>query len=248
MIYKEKYKVELEDIGMKNRISNKRIITIMEDIAASHSASVGYGVKEVEKTNCAWVLLDWKIKVLNRPEYNDYIEASTWSRKSDKLCAYRDYELRDSNGNIFAIGTSRWLYMNLVRRRPIILNQKMNEIYDTESGKMVFNDEISKINTDVTLENNENIREIIERPYKVERRDMDINGHMHNVSYIEAAYEILPEDIYNNIEYSNIRVEYKKEIMTNDDISIKCIVFKNSNCLITIESEDKVHSVIELTN
>ena len=75
MIYREKYKVELEDIGISNRISNKRIITIMEDIAASHSDSLGYGVKEVENTNCAWVLLDWKIKILDRPEYNECIEA-----------------------------------------------------------------------------------------------------------------------------------------------------------------------------
>ena len=81
MIYREKYKVELEDIGMHNRISNKRIITIMEDVAAAHSDSVGYGIKEVGQTNCAWVLLDWKIKVVNRPEYNTHIEAFTWSRK-----------------------------------------------------------------------------------------------------------------------------------------------------------------------
>ena len=51
MIYREKYKVELEDIGMHNRISNKRIIKIMEDVAAAHSDSVGYGVKEVGQTN-----------------------------------------------------------------------------------------------------------------------------------------------------------------------------------------------------
>ena len=45
MIYSEKYKVELEDIGISNKISNKRIITIMEDVAAAHSDSVGFGVK-----------------------------------------------------------------------------------------------------------------------------------------------------------------------------------------------------------
>jgi hypothetical protein len=36
MIYKERYKVELEDIGRENKIDNKRIVTIMEDIAGSH--------------------------------------------------------------------------------------------------------------------------------------------------------------------------------------------------------------------
>lgn len=252
MIYREKYKVELEDIGISNRISNKRIITIMEDIAASHSDSLGYGLKEVENTNCAWVLLDWKIKILGRPEYNECIEASTWARKSDKLCAYRDFELKDNEGKIFAIGSSRWLYMNLLKRRPVVLDDKIKNIYEIEQGKMVFNEEICKINimTDKEndIDNKENIIEIIERPYRTERRDMDINGHMHNVSYIEAAYEILPEDIYKNIEYSNIRVEYKKEIMENDEVKIKCIIFRNKKCLITFSSENKLHAVIELSN
>ena len=35
MIYKERYKVELEDIGRENKIDNKRIVTIMEDIGFS---------------------------------------------------------------------------------------------------------------------------------------------------------------------------------------------------------------------
>lgn len=246
MIYSEKYKVELEDIGKDYSISNKRIITIMEDIAAAHSASVGYGIDKLKEINCTWVLLDWKIKVLSRPGYNEHIEASTWSRKTDRLCAYRDFELKDNNGEVFAIGSSRWVYMDLSRRRPLLLNQDINKEYDTEEGKMVFSDEICKINTDIEQNNNENIQQIISRPYRLQRRDMDSNGHMHNVNYIEAAYEVLPEDIYKNLEYSSIRVEYKKEIMENDDITIKCVIFKEKNCLVTFESESKLHAVIEL--
>lgn len=246
MIYSEKYKVELEDIGKDYSISNKRIITIMEDIAAAHSASVGYGINKLKEINCTWVLLDWKIKVLSRPGYNEHIEASTWSRKTDRLCAYRDFELKDNNGKVFAIGSSRWVYMDLSRRRPLLLNQDINKEYDTEEGKMVFSDEICKINTDIEQNNNENIQQIISRPYRLQRRDMDSNGHMHNVNYIEAAYEVLPEDIYKNLEYSSIRVEYKKEIMENDDITIKCVIFKEKKCLVTFESESKLHAVIEL--
>lgn len=161
MIYSEKYKVELEDIGISNKISNKRIITIMEDVAAAHSDSVGFGVKDVEKNNCAWVLLDWNVKILSRPVYNEHIIASTWSRKSDKLCAYRDFELRDENGMLFAIGTSRWLYMNLTRRRPIILDGKMNEIYGTEEGKMVFDEELCKIDIESFNQDNKNVSELL---------------------------------------------------------------------------------------
>ena len=44
MIYKERYKVELEDIGRENKIDNKRIVTIMEDIdfATTHYEKIRF--------------------------------------------------------------------------------------------------------------------------------------------------------------------------------------------------------------
>ena len=41
----------------------------------------------------------------------------------------------------------------------------------------------------------ENAEEMI---YNIQRRDIDINQHMHNLSYLDMAYEILPDNIYNN--------------------------------------------------
>ena len=170
MIYKERYKVELEDIGRENKIDNKRIVTIMEDIAGSHSDKVGLGVSASAINKKAWVLLDWKIKILKRPAYNEYIDASTWSRKSDRLCAFRDFELYDQNGELCAIGTSRWLYMDLVRRRPIILDNKMNDIYGTETEKNVFDEEIKKIELP-DLDNLPDNIMVTEKPYLIQRRD-----------------------------------------------------------------------------
>ena len=239
MIYKERYKVELEDIGRENKIDNKRIVTIMEDIAGSHSDKVGLGVS-ASANKKAWVLLDWKIKILKRPAYNEYIDASTWSRKSDRLCAFRDFELYDQNGELCAIGTSRWLYMDLVRRRPIIDN-KMNDIYGTETEKNVFDEEIKKIELP-DLDNLPDNIMVTEKPYLIQRRDIDINGHLHNVSYLEAALEAVPEDIYKNVDFNYIRIEYKKEIMQNDNIKIKCLTDNNYNCLVIFETDNKMAS------
>ena len=48
MIYSNSYKIGLEDLGRNNEATNKALLTIMEDVAALHSASVGYGVLEME--------------------------------------------------------------------------------------------------------------------------------------------------------------------------------------------------------
>ena len=73
-----------------------------------------------------------------------------------------------------------------------------------------------------------------------------INGHLHNVSYLEAALEAVPEDIYKNVDFNYIRIEYKKEIMQNDNIKIKCLTDNNYNCLVIFETDNKMNAVVEL--
>ena len=143
MVYKEKYRIGIEDVAHNSRATNKALLCIMEDIACAHSADVGYGVLEVETKHRAWVLLDWKIKVIKRPAYGCIIDASTWSRKIDRLCAYRDFELKDEDGEILAIGSSRWILTDTERRRPVRLTEDIAALYESED-KAVFEDEISE--------------------------------------------------------------------------------------------------------
>ena len=132
MIYKEKYRIGIEDVAHNSQATNKALLSIMEDIACAHSADVGYGVLEVETKHRAWVLLDWKIKVIKRPVYGCIIDASTWSRKIDRLCAYRDFELKDEDGEILAIGSSRWILTDTERRRPVRLTEDIAALYESE--------------------------------------------------------------------------------------------------------------------
>ena len=99
MIYSNDYKIGIEDIGINSEATNKALLAIMQDVSALHSASIGYGVLEIETKKRAWMLLDWKMKVIKRPKYNYEIKAETWSRKVERLYAYRDFQLKDKDGN-----------------------------------------------------------------------------------------------------------------------------------------------------
>ena len=51
MIYKEKFKIGLKDIGKGREVSNKAILEYLENIGAYHSDSVGYGINTTEETH-----------------------------------------------------------------------------------------------------------------------------------------------------------------------------------------------------
>ncbi|MGN0328496.1 MAG: acyl-[acyl-carrier-protein] thioesterase [Lachnospira sp.] len=240
MVYKAKFRIGLEDLNINNLASNNKILAIMEDIGGAHSEALGFGVNNIEKTRKGWVILDWKVKVINRPAYNEIIEARTWSRKCDKLFAYRDYELVNEKGEVAAIGSSRWILMDIDKRRPIALTDDLNKIYGTEEGKMVFQEEIGKLNVSIP-------GDAPSMEYTPQRRDLDYNGHMHNISYLNLAYEAIPEDLYLGTQFNNIRIEYKKEILKGDDVIINC-QSDNNKCIITFSTEGKLNAVVQLDN
>ena len=237
MIYSNSYKIGLEDLGRNNEATNKALLTIMEDVAALHSASVGYGVLEMESKKRAWLLLDWKMKVIKRPKYNDDIKAETWSRKVERLYAYRDFQLKDKEGNVIAIGTSRWIFVDTDRRRPIRLTPDVTDLYESETDKSVFSEEMEDIKCEDYL---------FKKDYYIQRRDIDIYEHMHNLSYLDMAYEILPDDVYKNKVFDNIRIVYKKEIVYGE--KVECYYEEQDNKhIITAKSKDKINAIIELS-
>ena len=236
MIYSSTYRIGLEDIGMQNTVTNRVILKIMEDVASFHSSAVGRGVFELEETQSAWMILDWKVKVLKRPQYNDEVKVETWSRGIEKLFAYRDFQLKDTLGNILAIGTSRWILVDLEKRRPMRLTAEMDTLYASEPDKSVFDEAMETIKVEDY---------IFEKEYKVQRRDIDINEHMHNLTYLDMAYETLPEEVYKNHIFDNIRVMYKKEIVYGE--KVYCAYSQNEDKhIITIKSQDTINAIIAL--
>lgn len=243
MIFKEKFKTQLKDIGKENYLKNIGILEIFENIGTHHSDIAGYGPNDIEEKGVSWVVLDWKIQVLKRPKYGQNLSVNTWARTigdgNKKTHTYRDFEIYDEENNLCVIGTSKWVLVDINKGKITKINNDTIEKYDIEN-KSVFNiGELDKIKIPENFSN--------EITYKVTRRDIDINGHMHNLYYLSLAYEVLPEEIYEKRPFNNFRIQYKKEVKLDDIIKCK-YTFEKDEHIITIWNKDntKVHAVIIL--
>ena len=240
MIYKETFKIGLKDVWKNSEVSNVAILEYLEDVAAYHSDSVGVGVNTTDETNFTWLLLDWQVKVIKRPIYGQTLDINTWSRKIIKCYAYRDFEVYDNEGNLCVIATSKWLLINSKERKIAKVEKELADRYKSEIGKCVFESpDIEKIKVPDNFE-----KEIL---YKVQRKDIDVIGHMHNLCYLDLAYETMPDDVYNQRPFNNIRVMYKKEIRFGEVVKCKYTKVEDRN-IIVIKSEDEtvLHAVVEL--
>lgn len=241
MIVEKEYSVKLSEIGKENKITNKALLGILEDIGGIHSNLAGYGIPTMDKTRVTWVLLDWKVKVIRRPNYAEKVIVKTWSKEAVKFYALRDFEVFDEQGNIIVKAISRWVLVNIDTGKLERVDIKVLENYCPELGKTVFeNEEFEKMKE---LENAE-----LETEYLIKRADIDVNHHLHNINYLDLANEALPLDVYEHEkEFNNIRISYKKEIKLGEKVKCK-YAFQDGKHIITIKSEDdsKLHSIIEL--
>ena len=83
--------------------------------------------------------------------------------------------------------------------------------------------------------------------YKIRRFDIDINKHVHNLNYLNFAYELLPFDVFMGDELNNLKITYKKEIKYGETIK-SYLYFDNNTYTIVTKSEDGkiLHSIVRL--
>lgn len=239
MVYKEKFKMQLKDIGKDNYIKNRAILEIFENIGTYHSDIAGYGPNDIKKTGLSWVLLDWKLQVLKRPKYGQTLNVNTWGRTMKRTYTYRDFEIYDDENNLCVIGTSKWVLLDINTGRITKISEEIYEKYEIEEKSVFKIEELDKLKVPETYAS--------EITYKVSRRDIDINGHMHNLYYLDLAYEVLPEEVYEKRPFDNVTIQYKKEVKIGD--IIKCrYTFEEDKHIITICSADgaKIQAVIVL--
>lgn len=239
MLFEDTFKMGLKDIGIDNLIKNRAMLEILENIAAYHSDLVGFGANDTAKIKLTWILLDWKLEIKNRPKYGQDIKVVTWSRTANKFFTYRDFKIY-SNGELVAIASSKWTLINIEKRKMTRITEDIIDKYKPEDRHVFDNPDIDKLEVPEKFTS--------EVQYTVIRKDIDINKHMHNLYYLDLAYEALPEDVYQEDRpFDNVRIMYKKEIMFGDTVKCQYVKEKNKH-IVVIKSQDekKLHAVIEL--
>ncbi len=239
-IFKYEYKIRYTDIGSNNKLTLKALVATLQQAAISHSEEAGYGISTIHQTHLAWLLLDWKVQIISYPNSNETLTVKTWPRAFDKLYSYRDFEVFDKNNNLIAIASSKWFAIDTENKKIRKLTPEITEAYGEPVTKCVFENSFNekfKIPEDLKLNFD----------YKIQRRDIDTNGHVNNLNYIDFALETLNEDIYNNNVFNNLEVIYKKEIKLNEKINCYYSL-EGDKHIVTIKNENNetVHAVINL--
>ena len=241
-IFEESYITSFSQTGVHRVLTNKSLLSLMEITACSHSSYCNFTFRDLDKDDLSWIILNWRLQVFKRPKADEKIIVQTWGRFHDKIFVIRDFKVLDSDNNLLAIASSKWCLVNKKIRKIAKLPDDIEEIYhgfrdesvfeNEDLDRLVVNPELSPIDSDT---------------YKIRRFDIDINKHVHNLNYLNFAYELLPFDVFMGDELNNLEITYKREIKYGETIK-SYLYYENGTYTIVTKSEDnKVsHSIVKL--
>ena len=238
-IFEKTMFVDISKVNGNGFITNKGMLSLLESVACLHSDTAGYGIMEIPKTRLSWIQLNWMVKILRRPIYCEELKIRTWAKVSSKFSTLRDFEVLDRDNNQVCIATTRWTLINIDTQGLAKITDDIIEKYDPETLNIMPDYDFKKL-----VEPESFLSEYV---YSTQRRDIDVNNHMHNLNYLDLAYEALPEEVYKNSDFNNIEIMYKKAIRLGD--TSKCLYSKSEhthNVVIrSLDSKD-LHCIVNL--
>ena len=194
----------------------------------------GYGLKDTPHTGLAWVLLDWKLKIISRPNWNEKLHVRTWPSDIMHSFCIRDYEILNENNEKIAIATSRWVLYDLNKKQIFRLNDEIHKLFAPENLHAV-------IEPFEKLKEPENYDSSFK--YHILKRDIDTNKHLNNLNYISLATELLPEKhLFNNID-----VMYKKQCLLGENIVFLQKKISDEEYIVSVKSEEltELHAILK---
>ena len=112
---------------------------------------------------------------------------------------------------LIAQGDSCWFVLNRKTRRPAAIEEYITPFGVVEEA--VFGSHNINLNA-----NTESFVKINEIKFPVNYNDLDFNGHVNNISYIDWAISALPVEILNKYKIKKYSVVFKHECFLNEQI------------------------------
>ena len=212
MFYTEIYQPGVADFDRGGKLGYEAILRILENTASRHSDSSGDNVVEDSQNGITWVLTDWRVQIVRRPDSKARLRVTTWVRDSVPTGRiFRDYTIADETGAELIRAESRLVLFDLRTGRIVRIDQPTFASYRPEA-RGVFAAPAPRLRAPAAFDG--------EKTLPLRRSDIDFNGHVHNTRYLDFALEALPDTMRRDA-FTGFRLTYPKAVKDVDAVTLR---------------------------
>nr|AGS53460.1 acyl-ACP thioesterase-like protein [uncultured bacterium contig00027] len=210
-IWQETFPVRFGSIDKSDRLTLSAMFQFFQEAAICHAENLDAGREDLAKAGQVWILSRISVTVDRRPAYRELVTVRTWPRGSEKLFAIRDYDIRDKDDIPAVAGRSGWLVVDIEKRRPLRPQAVVN--------LLPANEGVNALNWGpASLEERADLQKIMER--KALYTDIDYNGHVNNVRYIQWIEDAVDPGLLEAAGKMRLDINYLNEIRGDETIDI----------------------------
>ena len=186
-----------------------------------HSSARGFGMKYLMSIHRSWVLSRLAIEMTEMPRQYTRFSVETWVESAMRYFTSRNFAVlcqqpsdSDPQPRVCGYGRSIWAMIDTETRQP-------TDIYDIDNGAIdnwIVADKACPIDKGGRVRMSAGAR--LARTIDTYYNDVDINGHVNSVKYIEHVLDLWPIEWYRDHAVRRFEVAYVAEAHAGDQLSL----------------------------
>lgn len=179
--------------------------------AGFHATERGFGIAELNEDNYTWVLSRLAIELDEMPYQYEEFSVQTWVENVYRLFTDRNFALINKEGKKIGYARSVWAMISLNTRKPA-------DLLALHGGSIV--DYVC--DEPCPIEKPSRIKVMSQEPVATltaKYSDIDINGHVNSIRYIEHILDLFPMELYREKRIRRFEMAYVAESYYGDELS-----------------------------
>ncbi len=212
-----RYRIEPRDIDASLRVRLYTMGDLILQAANDDADMLGFGVKDLNAgigsagVEASWVLSRMAVEMHRLPARHEEIDVYTWVSDYGRLMTTRNMTVANEAGVEIGAAVTQWAMINLETRRPLdlsSLSSKSTSLVDREPP-------IEKPRKVPAVAGS-----IAERPYTVAYSDIDFNGHVNSMKYLEWMANTLPPEVLTGLSGFRYDINYIHEARLGEELTV----------------------------
>ena len=211
-IWTERFRIRSYDVDGTRRATLPKLCGYFVEAAWNHAEALGFGFTHLRNQGKFWVLSRLRCEMEIYPSWGDEVTLHTWPRGFEGVFAFRDFELVSDSGARLGAGTSSWLVLDSVSKRP----QRLHKILpgrETMTVKAALGGDAEKLEDNDTWDSEVHVA--------ASHSDIDVNQHVTSSRYIGWVLDSYPIGFHAQNSVPVLEVNYLNETVEGDEINVR---------------------------
>jgi acyl-ACP thioesterase len=178
-----------------------------------HSTDRDFGMTYLNPIHKTWVLSRLAVEMDEMPMQYTKFNVETWVESAMKYFTNRNFRVVGEDGKVYGYGRSVWAMIDTETRQP----QDILEIHDGEIVNWIETEKECPIEKSSRVKMSD--KAVLVREIDTYYNDVDVNGHVNSIKYIEHILDLFSIDFYRENNIKRFEIAYVAESYGGDRLS-----------------------------